>query len=56
MYRCKALLRFVRYHARIGVTYRPYATPKNIGYLGCYMTERLALAFVRLDGSLQFYW
>jgi len=56
MYRLKAAARFIRYHLRFDISYRPYMRPDNVGYRGCYSTSKRALAFERLDGSLQFNW
>ena len=56
MYTIKAMIRWVRYQMRVGVTYHPYEEWEAGTYQGWYDHFGSCIAFKRDDGSVQWLW
>lgn len=57
IYKVKALVRWLRYSLRVGVSYHDYSQGSDVGgYVGWYESRGQCIAFRDVDGGVQFLW
>lgn len=57
VYRAKGLIRFARFHMRLGVRWEAYPEPGNVDfYLGYYKARGRVIVFKDRDGKNVFIW
>lgn len=56
IYKIKALIRWMRYSLKFGVSYHPYGAGEAGSYLGWYEASGNCIAFRDGDGKVQFLW